>query len=332
MPPANRLVMPIWIIAIIGLMVVLNFASTLFAPILLAVVMGVVLSPFSDALERFGAPSGLSAFLTLGAALLIIAAVLFLLEPVLTTLINRAPLIWSELRETIQAMQSALRGLEQTGEQVAEVLGGDSATASDDDAMAIPSVTEALLYAPGYAARVMIFIGTLYFFLLSRVGVYDWIENQSVALTSADMRAAEKQVSRYFLTITVINFGFGVVVSLMLIFFDMPYPIVWGFMAALANYILYLGPPMFAVALLVGGIVALDGPISFVPAAVYVGMNMIEGQFVTPSLVGRTMDVNPLLVFLALVIWLWMWGPVGGIIAIPLLVWMLAIKDRYQPA
>ena len=66
--------------------------------------------------------------------------------------------------------------------------------------------------------------------------------------------------------------------------------------------------------------------------AVYVVMNMIEGQFVTPALVGRTMDVNPLLVFLSLVVWLWKWGPVGGIIAIPLFVWILAITDRCRAA
>jgi len=294
--------------------------------------MGVVLSPISDAVERTGVPNGISALLTLGAALFFIAALLFLLEPVLTTTINRAPLIWFELRETIQAMQSAMRGLEQTGEQVAEALGSDMTENSESEMVAIPSVTEALLYAPGYAARVMIFIGTLYFFLLSRVGVYEWIENQRFALTSRDMRAAEKQVSRYFLTITIINFSFGALVTAMLALFGMPYALVWGFVAALANYILYLGPPMFAFCLLVGGIVAFDGPVSFVPAALYISMNTIEGQFVTPALVGSTMDVNPLLVFLSLVVWLWMWGPIGGIIAIPLLVWILALRNRYKAA
>ena len=181
MSSADRLILPAWIITIVAVMVILDLAATLFSPILLAVVMGVVLSPISDAVERTGVPNGISALLTLGAALFFIAALLFLLEPVLTTTINRAPLIWFELRETIQAMQSAMRGLEQTGEQVAEALGSDMTENSESEMVAIPSVTEALLYAPGYAARVMIFIGTLYFFLLSRVGVYEWIENQRFA-------------------------------------------------------------------------------------------------------------------------------------------------------
>lgn len=332
MPMTDRRAVPLWIMTFIIVMVVLNFAATLFAPIFLAVVLGVVLSPLSDAMGRTGMPHGLTAFLTLGLTLFLIALILFLLEPVLTEVINRAPLIWNELRETIDIAQSTLRGLEQAGEEVADALGDRGDTANQQDSVAVPSVTDALLYAPGYAARMMIFIGTLYFFLLSRVGVYEWVEKIDSALTAADMRAAEKQVAQYFLTITIINASFGVLVSAVLAVIGMPYALVWGFVAAIANFILYLGPPMFAVCLLVGGIVTFDGPISFVPAAVYVAMNMIEGQFVTPALVGRTMDVNPLLVFLSLVVWLWMWGPVGGIIAIPLLVWILAITDRYKAA
>lgn len=330
MQPTSKLAAPLWIIAILGIMVVLNFAATLFAPIFLAVVLGVVLSPASEAIERLGLPTGIGPLVTLIAALFLIVTLLFLLEPVLTTIINRAPLIWFELREAIETLQSAMRGLEQTGEQMAEVLGSEEGTKADEEAVVIPSATQALLYAPGYAARVMIFVGTLYFFLLSRVAVYEWIERLDINLNALDMRAAEKQVSRYFLTISMINFGFGSLVAVMLMGFGMSYALVWGFGAALANYILYLGPPIFAAGLLVGGIVAFDGPISFLPAGLFVLMNMIEGQFVTPSLVGRSMDVNPLLVFVSLVIWLWMWGPVGGIIAIPLLVWFIAIRDRYQ--
>ena len=330
--PLDRNTLPIWLLAIIATLIVMNIAATLFAPIVFAVVMGVVLSPVSDALDRAGLPQGLSAFLTLAATLFLIATILFLLEPVMTTAINQAPLIWFELRETIENARAALRGLEQAGEQMAGALGAAADGTDETGSVAVPSVTDALLYAPSYAARIMIFVGTLYFFLLSRDGVYRWIESSPLWLTAADMHAAEKQVAKYFLTITMINAAFGVLVSVMLAAFGMPYAVVWGFLATLANFILYLGPPAFAVCLAVAGVVAFDGPISFVPAMVFLGMNMIEGQFVTPSLVGRSMDVNPLLVFLSLVFWLWMWGPVGGIIAIPLLVWMIALKNTQKQA
>lgn len=308
----------------------MHYAATLFAPIVFAVVMGVVLSPVSDLLDRCGLPEGLSALVTLSATLLLIASILFLLEPVITTAINQAPLIWFEVRETVENARTALRGLEEASQEMAGALGADGGDQEEQGAVGIPSVTSALLYAPGYAARVMIFIGTLYFFLLARGGVYRWVESSAMRLTADAMQIAEKQVAKYFLTITMINAVFGVLVGLMLLAFGMPYALVWGLLAALANYVLYLGPPVFAACLVVAGVVAFDGALSFMPALVYLGMNMTEGQFVTPSLVGRSMDVNPLLVFLSLVFWLWMWGPIGGIIAIPLLVWMIALHSASQ--
>ena len=88
------------------------------------------------------------------------------------------------------------------------------------------------------------------------------------------------------------------------------------------------GPALVAAALLLAGLLSFDGLAGLAPAALFVSMNAIEGQFVTPALVGRHMHVNPLLVFLSLVFWLWLWGPIGGIVAIPVLVWTLYLLGR----
>jgi predicted PurR-regulated permease PerM len=166
-------------------MIVLNFAATLFAPIILAIVLGVVLSPLADGMDRAGLPIGLSAFLTLLLTLFLIAAILFLLEPVLTEAINRAPVIWTELRGAIEVAQSTLRGLEQAGEEVADALGEAGSTDGLEDTVTVPSITDALFHAPGYAARVLIFVGTLYFFLLSRTDVYAWVERLNIKLSAS---------------------------------------------------------------------------------------------------------------------------------------------------
>jgi predicted PurR-regulated permease PerM len=134
-------------------------------------------------------------------------------------------------------------------------------------------------------------------------------------------------VSSYFLAITFVNAGFGTLVTLAMLVLGMPQPILWGIATFLLNFILYLGPALVAAALLIVGIVSFDGAYSFVPVAVFVMLNMVEAQFVTPSVVGQQMSLNPLLVFLSLVLWLWLWGPVGGLVAIPLLVWVLIILN-----
>ncbi|PUB14925.1 uncharacterized protein DUF20 [Yoonia sediminilitoris] len=91
------------------------------------------------------------------------------------------------------------------------------------------------------------------------------------------------------------------------------------------NFVLYVGPIAMIAMLLVTGIVLFDGAVSFLPAATYLAMNGTELQIVTPTLVGKRLSVNPLLIFLSLVFWLWFWGPIGGIIAIPILIWGLTI-------
>ena len=142
--------------------------------------------------------------------------------------------------------------------------------------------------------------------------------------------AAERRVSLYFLTILVINAIFGIVVAGAMAVVGMPWPLTWGIVAFLLNFILYLGPVVVAGCLVVAGSLNFAGLEAFLPAAVYVGLNAVEGQFVTPSLVGRSLHVNPLLVFLSLVLWLWLWGPLGGFVAIPLLVWLIAVTTGFK--
>lgn len=107
----------------------------------------------------------------------------------------------------------------------------------------------------------------------------------------------------------------------------------WGLLAFLVNFILYLGPAMLALALLIAGLITFDGAYGLLPAALYLAMNATEGEFVTFVLVGRSMSVNPLLVFFSLVFWLWLWGPVGGFIAIPGLIWFMVVaKTMLAPS
>ncbi len=109
----------------------------------------------------------------------------------------------------------------------------------------------------------------------------------------------------------------------------LPAPYIWGMVAGLMNFILYIGPATVAASLLVAGALAFDGPMTVIPSLAFLCINGIEAQFVTPTLVGKHMHVNPLLVFLSLVLWLWLWGPLGGIVAIPILLYVLAIVSGF---
>lgn len=308
----------------------LYVSRDLVAPILCAIILGIVLTPLSDLWDKLRVPAAVAALLSVLLALALIFLLLVLLEPYVTQAISQAPVIREELRETVGEVRRLLRGLEEISDEVAATIEPEGNQTAKEDAMALPSLTDALFYAPQFLSQFLIFTGTLYFFLMARDAVYEWLSKSVSALYKTDLRHAGKRVSQYVLTITAINFGLGMLVSLAMQLIGMPSPMIWGLLAFVLNFILYLGPSVLIVTLTIAGIVVFDGAASFLPPAVYVVMNAVEAQFVTPTLVGRSLSVNPLLIFLALVFWLWLWGPIGGIIAIPLLIWILTIAKGFS--
>ena len=320
------------VLAVFATFVALDVGESVFAPLLLAFVIGIVLSPLSDFCERMGAPRIVATVLSMAVGLSLIVVMALLLQPLVLRVFELAPSIWRRFAETLSQLQVLLSGL---GEVTQDVAAAVDASTGGEEGVALPTLTDALLLAPAVAGQILIFLGGLFFFLSGRVEVYDYLSRHRVLSerprdVTRILLAAERRVSRYFLTILVINAGFGIVVAGAMALLGMPWPLTWGIVAFLLNFILYLGPIVVAGCLVVAGSMSFTGLEAFLPAAVYVGLNATEGQFVTPSLVGRSLHVNPLLVFLSLVLWLWLWGPLGGFVAIPLLVWLIAVTTGFK--
>jgi predicted PurR-regulated permease PerM len=320
------------ILAAVALFTALRLGQGIFAPLLTGLVLGIVCAPLADLVERAGLPRTLAALLVLCLLVLLTVGLFLAMGPTINRAAQSAPEIWREITYLLESVRSTLSGMEDLQDSVSEALGdgdGENGPANDEDAVSIPGVFDALALAPSVAAAMLIFAGSFYFFLLSRASLYEKVEASEVLPWDRPMlERAEMRVSRYFLTITLINGTFGTLVWLAMTLVGLPQPVLWGLAAFLFNFILYVGPAMLAVAFLVAGILTFNGAMSVVPAVLYVSMNMTEGQFVTPALVGRQMKVNPLLVFVSLVFWLWLWGPIGGIVAIPVLVWTLYLFGR----
>jgi predicted PurR-regulated permease PerM len=286
-----------------------------------------------DLTRRAGLPAPIAALSGLLLVAFLLGLFVVFLQPYVQELVRRAPLLWAEAQGAIDNLRSLLRGVEEVAETMTEAL--ESTTGTKDAAdgggaaavakTAIPDMATALGYAPALAGQTLIFVGTLFFFLLSRDEIYALLERAVPRFQRHHLQRAEAQVSRYFLTISLINAILGCATAAALAFLGMPSPILWGVLAFLFNFVPYLGPAIFSVALTVAGILSFDGVAGVLPVACFLALNMTEGQFVTPTLVGRQMVINPLLVFVALTGWLWLWGAVGGIVAIPVLVWTLSM-------
>lgn len=314
----------------------LDIAQGLLAPIATAIVLGVVCAPLTEALERIGLPRALAAFFVLFIFGTATVFVFIALEPTLSYAITNAPVIWFELRSVVDTIQGALSGVQELQETMEDALSDAPPAAAGDTAsqMPIPSVFDALAYGPSLISGIFVFLGTFYFFLATRRDVYRRVARVAPRLGSDLLLSAETRVSRYFLAVTMVNAGFGAAVTFVMTVIGMPQPLLWGIATFLLNFLIYLGPAMVACALLIVGITVFDGMWAVVPMGLFILMNMTEAQFVTPTVVGRHMSMNPLVVFLSLVFWLWLWGPIGGLVAIPIVVWLLFIANslREEPA
>jgi predicted PurR-regulated permease PerM len=106
----------------------------------------------------------------------------------------------------------------------------------------------------------------------------------------------------------------------------------WGALAIITNFVVFVGPAVMSAILLMVGFAEYDSlALSLMPVLIYLGVNMIEAQFVTPTVIGRTMTLNPFVVLLALVFWIWLWGPIGCVIAIPALLIAYAVVRNVVP-
>ncbi|WP_245602923.1 AI-2E family transporter [Leisingera methylohalidivorans] len=306
------------ILTVISITAALQHAQQVLAPMSFALVLGIVVSPLADKLARFGVPRLAVALSLLLACTLFVATAILLIEPVVNALIEELPRIKSVISSLVDQASSLLRGIETISEEIENTVGADSV----EPQAAIPSVGNALWLAPSFLSQVFIFVGTLFFFTLTRDDLY--------RLTGAmygRLKHADKAVARYFAAITVVNAGLGVMTAAVLMAAGVEYAVLWGLAASLLNYVLYLGPLLIMIGLAIAGALQFHGLYAVLPPILFLFINLTEANIVTPLMVGNRMAMNPLLVFLAIIFGLWLWGPIGAIVALPLLLWLGVMLD-----
>jgi predicted PurR-regulated permease PerM len=316
----------------------LNAAEAIFAPLTLALVVGIVLSPISDFWENRGFPPALGALTSLFLTMTVFGLLILMIQPVVAELLAAAPKVWADMQDTVDLIKGFLRGLAKVSEGMSSAVATDANAAPAAPAqggVAMPGISEALMIAPSVLGQIMVFAGGLFFFLLTRNEIYTWIASLVTGRgrrvkTGRRLRDAERVVSRYFVTIALVNGGLGLATGIALQILGLPGAMFWGVVAGVMNFIVYLGPAMVSVGLLFAGIAAFDGVHALLPALIFVGLNGLEGQFVTPAFLARQLAVNPLLIFVALLLGIWLWGALGGFVAIPLMVWILVFADMLE--
>ncbi|WP_367717361.1 AI-2E family transporter [Nitratireductor sp. GISD-1A_MAKvit] len=324
----------ILLLGLLALLVMLHQGRFLLAPMSLAVFIGLMLGPIATRLERLGVWPAFAAVAVVLIFIILVGGFLTAIAAPLTTWADRIPQIWSELQLQLSNLRQPLNTIKDLQEQIRSVTGGASVTVAVKEDTTVESVA---VLAPSLLAQLLIFFASLYFFIATRhetrAAILRLCFNRRLRWRVAHIfRDVENAVSDYLLSITIINIGLGVAVSIALWFLGVPSPALWGAMATLLNFVIYIGPAVMACILLAVGLATFDTlTASFIPPLAYLAFNATEAQFVTPTVIGRRMTLNPFIVFLAIAFWLWMWGPVGGFIAIPALLTIYAVAGNIIP-
>lgn len=323
-------------IGFLALLMALKAGQVFLAPVTLAIVIGLMFGPVADRVERFGIPPALSAGIVVLMLIGVIAAGVTLFAVPLSEWVARAPLIWAKLQQQLASLEGPLESVSAFQEQVSSILGSDSAMAvTVEDGGQVMSVA---LLAPAILAQMLIFLASLYFFVATRdhirISVLSLCVSRRMRWRTAHVfRDVEQKVSRFLLSITFINLCVGCAVALAMWAIGMPSPILWGAMAAVLNYIPYVGQGVMVLVLLAVGLGTQTGLENILlPVGCYIAINFIEGQIVTPHFIGRTMTLNPFMIFLSITFWLWAWGPVGGLVAVPTLLIATSVLAHMLPS
>jgi len=317
-------------------LVILYFTGEIVLPIIFAFLLNLLLQPAMTALTRLHIPKTIAALLII---LLFIGAaggLGFSLSGPAAEWISKAPQSLARLEQRFSAVIQPVASVQKASQEVEKIASGPGADG--------PSVN---VKGPGLGS--VLFSGTrtmvaefatmvLLLFFLLRSGDLFLRRLVEILPTLSDKKQAvdiwheiTRNISGYLVTISLMNGAVGIATGLATYIFGLSNPILWGALAFVLNYILILGPLSGVAILFLAGLLTFDTIWqALVPAAGYLVIHLTESA-VTPLLLARRFELNPVLVIISLVFWYWMWGIPGALLAVPLLASFKIVCDRIRP-
>lgn len=335
--PRPRGPLSLVILALLACGYTLWAAQAVILPVLLAGFLALVGNPLIRSLQNLHLPRFLGAALVLIMGLAAAATLAYQLVPPAAAWAKAAPRELRQLAPKLRALTKPVHDANEAAENFARAAAGDSGhrpqtmRTADDPFRAL--TTTPRLVASVLAVVLLTFFFMVYGAALQRHAIALLPRRQQQKLTVGILQSIERSVSRYVLTISIINVLVGLLFAgaLSLLAFPLADAPLWGTLVALLNFAPYVGPLIGMVMMLVVGLTAFDDAwSSLLPAAIYLGLHTLEGQVVTPIILGRQMRLSPLILILALMVFGSLWGIVGLLLAVPMLVCIKLILAQVQ--
>ena len=328
--------------SIVGIFVLLlvgafYFARAFFLPVMLALLVTLTFSPMVRYLRRHGVPSVISAILLVLAIFGVFGGLTYYLADPVSQVIADAPAIAQRMEERFAPLREPIRKMMSASAQLEEIAAATGGPGTEKVVVAQPGLA-------AYAADTLGGLGTtlgatlvLVVFLLASGDLFLHKLVRTLPTFSDKKRSVrvvhdvEFEVSRYLLTIVAINICFGVAVAIGMAVLGMPNAVLWGVAATVLNFIPYVGAIIGISATLIAALITYGsiGP-ALLPPAAYLLFHTLESAFITPLVVGRRLELNVVAIFISLAFWSWMWGIVGALIAVPILVVVKVFCDHFE--
>jgi predicted PurR-regulated permease PerM len=316
----------------------LYFAAQFFLPIVLAVVLSFLLQPIVRGLKRLHIPEAVGAGLVIAGLLIGISLIVYQLAAPVADWVAKAPALAKKLEQQVREYKKPVERVTKAGEQVEQLTSMGQQKPTQTVELKRPGLVETVFsqtFKIVFGGTVLVIL--LYFLLASGdlflrkvIRVLPRLDDKKRAVQIA--RDIETNVSAYLFTQAMINLAMGVSSAVAFYFLGMPSPLLWGVMIFLFHFVPYVGPlTNLCVVTLVATATFSESGRTLLPPIVYLCLAVIEGNLVTPWVMGRRLTLNPVVVFVALIFWGWLWGIAGALLAVPMLAMLKIFCDHIEP-
>lgn len=305
-------------------------------PIVLALLLHFLLRPAVRALQYIRFPVYLAAALVVLSLVSTLALAGYALSEPLAQWVQKSPQIAQQLERKLRPIKKKVEEVDKAAAQVERITSAETKGAT---VQLRNTSVRGMVW--GSVEPLLTGIVVMFFLLYFLLATGDRMI-QRIAETARTRDGArrvveiadgvERNISGYLGSITLINAALGAATAAMTYAFGMPNPLLWGAMAMLFNFVPYLGAMITLAVLAVVAVLTFDAlSYALLVPAMFLLITSIEGQVVTPLVLGRRLALNPVLVFLGLIFWGWLWGPAGALLAVPILVALKIVCDHVRP-
>ena len=326
------------VIAILMVFFTLYFAASLFVPIASAVLLSMLLAPPVQFLERLHVPRTLASAIVVMAAVGFIGAGLAALSGPAQSWIEKAPESLQKIEHRFFAGGKPFESMKQAADKLQEATGAGVRAGPREVRVMQPGLTDLLWSGIPQVGASMFSATILVYFLLSSGDVF-LRKLVTVIPTFHDKKRAveitrqiETDISFYLLNFTLVNAGLGVAMAVVTALLGIPNPLLWGALVAVLNFVPYVGALSSMAVLAMAGIQTFDSvPLALAAPVILLVLAGLAGEVVTPFVLGRGLLLNPVAIFIAILLWGWLWGLVGVLLAVPLLASFKIVCERVEP-